>query len=288
MHSAPAAVCTPVRSQGGPTGALFREFAFTLAGAVIISGVVALTLSPMMASRLLRAGDSERGFQGWINRRFDRLRDAYVRGLAGTLKYRPAVLMVWAIVVLLIFPFYMFSQRELAPAEDQSVVFGILQASANSTLDQTRLYAAAVQDVYRSFPEYQHTFQLTFPTGGFGGIVTKPWSERKRKTSQIQMAAAAGLGKIPGVRVISMIPPALPGGGDFPVDFVIASTAEPQQLVEFANKIVQKAFASGLFMYADADLKFDQPQTVVVFNHDQRWEEHTSELQSHSDLVCRL
>src|SRR2546421_2134133 len=112
-----AAVYTPVGIQGGLTGALFREFAFTLAGAVIISGVVALTLSPMMASRLLRAGDSERGLQGWINRRFDRLREAYVRGLTSTLKYRPVVLMVWALAVLLIVPFYMFSQRELAPAE---------------------------------------------------------------------------------------------------------------------------------------------------------------------------
>ena len=264
-----AAVYTPVAIQGGLTGSLFREFAFTLAGAVIVSGIVALTLSPMMGSKLLRAADDERGFAGWINRRFDGLRDAYKRTLAGSLRYRPVVYLVWGVVVLLIFPFYTFSQRELAPAEDQSVVFGVIQASANSTLDQTRLYAAAVQDVYQSFPEYQHSFQLISPTGGFGGIVTKPWGERKKKTAEIQMESAAGLSKIPGVRVLSLIPPALPGGGDYPVDFVIASTAEPQQLVEFANKLVQKAYASGLFMYADADLKFDQPQTEVVFNHDQ-------------------
>src|SRR5438445_10371926 len=105
-----AAVYTPVALQGGLTGSLFREFAFTLAGAVIISGIVALTLSPMMASRLLRAGDSERGFQGWINRRFDRFRELYVSSLTSTLKYRPAVLMVWVFAVLLIVPFYMFSQ----------------------------------------------------------------------------------------------------------------------------------------------------------------------------------
>src|SRR5438093_7431222 len=215
-----AAVYTPVAIQGGLTGSLFREFAFTLAGAVIISGVVALTLSPMMGSKLLRSADTERGFAGWINRQFDRIRDRYKATLAGSLQYRPVVYVVRAAVLLLILPFYLFSQRELAPAEDQSVVFGIIQASANSTLDQTRLYAAAVQDVYKSFPEYQHTFQLTFPTGGFGGIVTKPWSERRKKTSQIQMEAAAGLGKIPGVRVISMIPPALPGGGGFPVERV--------------------------------------------------------------------
>src|SRR5262245_2139142 len=283
-----AAVYTPVAIQGGLTGSLFREFAFTLAGAVIVSGIVALTLSPMMGSKLLRAADNEHGFAGWVNRQFDRVREGYKRTLAGSLKYRPVVYVVWAVVVLLIFPFYMFSQRELAPAEDQSVVFGIIQASANSTIDQTRRYASAVQDVYSAFPEYQHTFQLIGPTGGFGGIVTKPWSERSKKTTQIQMEAAAGLGKIPGVRVISMIPPALPGGGDFPVDFVIASTAEPQQLVEFAYKLVQKAFASGMFMYADADLKFDQPQTEVVFDHDQVRSQGIDMSQAGADLSTLL
>jgi multidrug efflux pump len=109
--------------------------------------VVALTLSPMMGAKLLRAGDTERGFAGWVNRRFDSVRDAYTRTLSGTLRYRPVVLTLWAIVVLLIVPFYMFSQRELAPAEDQGVVFGVIQASANSTIDQTNLYTTQVADV---------------------------------------------------------------------------------------------------------------------------------------------
>jgi multidrug efflux pump len=263
-----AAVYTPVAIQGGLTGSLFREFAFTLAGAVIVSGVVALTLSPMMGSKLLRAGDTERGFAGWINRRFDGIREGYKRALSGTLQYRPAVYVVWAVVVALIPAFYMFSQHELAPNEDQSVVFGIIQAAPNSTLDQTKLYSAQVEGVYRSFPEYKNTFQLVFPTGGFGGMVTKPWSERKKTAQQLQFEASGGLSKIPGIRVISIIPPALPGGGDFPVDFVIASTAEPERLVEFANQLVGKAFGSGLFMFADADLKYDQPQAKVVFNRD--------------------
>src|SRR5262245_13241282 len=132
-----AAVYTPVAIQGGLTGALFREFAFTLAGAVIVSGIVALTLSPMMGSRLLRAGASERGFAGFINRRFERVRERYRRTLEGTLAYRPVVLTLWVIVVALIFPFYMFSQKELAPQEDQGFIFGIIQGSANSTLDQS-------------------------------------------------------------------------------------------------------------------------------------------------------
>jgi multidrug efflux pump len=263
-----AAVYTPVAIQGGLTGALFREFAFTLAGAVIVSGVVALTLSPMMSSKLLRAGDTERGFAGWINARFERVRRAYGRALGWTLADRPVVLALWAIVVLLIVPFYLFSQRELAPSEDQGVVFGIVQAAPNSTLDQTRLFSSQINDVYRSFPETDATFQIMGPTGGFGGMVTKPWSEREKTAAELQMESGAALSRIPGVRVIPLTPPALPGGGDFPVDFVIASTAEPEQLVEVANTLVQKAFASGLFMFADADLKFDQPQAEVVFQRD--------------------
>src|ERR1700686_1088249 len=167
-----AAVYTPVALQGGLTGSLFREFAFTLAGAVIISGIVALTLSPMMGSKLLRSGDTERGFAGWVNARFDRLRDRYVHALSNTLKYRPVVLTLWAIVVLLIFPFYMFSQKELAPAEDQSFMFCIVQAAANSTIDQTKLFAGQVEKIYDTFPERKATFQVIFPTGGFGGMVT--------------------------------------------------------------------------------------------------------------------
>jgi len=178
-----AAVYTPVAIQGGLTGALFREFAFTLAGAVIVSGVVALTLSPMMGSRLLRAGDTEKGFAGWINRRFDAVRSAYTRALAGTLRYRPVVLVLWGIVVALVVPFYMFSQQELAPVEDQGVVFGIVQAAPNSTLDQTKLFTTKVYEVYKSFPEAGATFQITSPTGGFSGMVTKPWSERNKTTS---------------------------------------------------------------------------------------------------------
>ena len=283
-----AAVYTPVAIQGGLTGSLFREFAFTLAGAVIVSGVVALTLSPMMGSKLLRPGDAERGFAGWINRRFDAVREFYTRTLTGTLASRPVVYVAWAFVLLLIVPFYMFSQRELAPSEDQSVVFGVLQASPNSTLDQTQLYATAVNDVYRSMPEAKNVFQITFPTGGFGGMVTKPWSERKKNIAQLQLEAAAGMSRIPGIRVITLTPPPLPGGGNFPVDLVIASTAEPQELAVFANQLVQKAFASGLFMYADADVKFDQPQARVVFNRDQLRSQGVEMSQAGRDLSTLL
>ena len=283
-----AAVYAPIGIQGGLTGALFREFAFTLAGAVIVSGIVALTLSPMMGSKLLRSGDTERGFAGMVNRRFESVRRLYTRNLEGTLRYRPVVLTVWAIVALLMVPFYMFSQRELAPAEDQGVVFGVIQASPNSTIDQTRLYTKEVNDVYTSFPESQSIFQITSPTGGFGGMVTKPWSERKKTAQQLLVESTGPLSKIPGIRVIPLTPPPLPGGGDFPVDFVIASSAEPQQLVEFAKQLVGTAFGSGKFIFADSDVKFDQPQAEVVFDRDKLRSQGVDLSQAGQDLSTML
>ena len=283
-----AAVYAPVGIQGGLTGALFREFAFTLAGAVIVSGVVALTLSPMMGSKLLRAGDTENGFAGWVNRRFESVRNAYARSLSGTLQYRPVVFVLWAIVVALIVPFYMFSQRELAPAEDQGVVFGVIQSSANSTIDQTNLFTTQVYDVYHSFPESASIFQITSPSGGFGGMVTKPWSERKKTAQQLLVESVGPLSKIPGIRVIPLTPPSLPGGGNFPVEFVITSAAEPRQLIDFANQLVQKAFASGMFIFADTDLKFDQPQAEVVFDRDKVRAQGVDLTQAGQDLSTML
>src|SRR6184192_4293661 len=283
-----AAVYAPIGIQGGLTGALFREFAFTLAGAVIVSGVVALTLSPMMGSRLLRQGDTERGFAGIINRNFDRVRNLYTRTLSGTLRYRPVVLTLWAIVAVLMIPFYMFSQRELAPNEDEGVVFSVLQAPANATIDQTNLFARQVYDVYHSLPEMGATFQITTPTGGFGGMVTKPWSQRKKSSQQLLIEATGPLSKIAGIRVIPLTPPPLPGGGTFPVDFVIQSSAEPQQLSELAGQLVQKAMASGMFIFADIDVKFDQPQTEVVFDRDKLRSQGVDLSQAGQDLSTLL
>ncbi len=265
-----AAVYTPVGIQGGLTGALFREFAFTLAGAVAVSGVVALVLSPMMSANLLKAGDTERGFAGWINHRFDKVRNA------------------WAVVVILAVPFYMFSMKELAPAEDQGVVFGIIQASPNSTLDQTNLYTQQVHDIYRAMPETGSIFQITSPIGGFGGMVTKPWSQRTKSAQTLMMQSMGPLSQVPGIRVIPTTPPPLPGGGDFPVDFVIASAAEPKELTDIANKLVEKAFKSGMFIYADADVKFDQPQTEVVFDRDKVRSQGVDLSQAGRDLSALL
>jgi multidrug efflux pump len=283
-----AAVYAPIGIQGGLTGALFREFAFTLAGAVIVSGVVALTLSPMMGSKLLRAGDTDRGFQGIVNRRFESVRKLYVRMLGGTLRYRPVVLTLWLLVAVLMVPFYQFSQHELAPAEDQGVVFGVIQSSANATLDQTNLFTTQVYDVYHSFPESGSIFQITNPNGGFGGMVTKPWSQRKKTAQELLIESTGPLSKIAGIRVIPLTPPPLPGGGNFPVDFVIMSAAEPEQVSKLAEQIVQKAMASGLFIYADTDVKFDQPQTEVVFDRDKLRSQGVDLSQAGQDLSTML
>jgi multidrug efflux pump len=182
----------------------------------------------------------------------------------------------------------MFSQRELAPAEDQGVVFGVIQSSANSTIDQTNLFTDQVYKVYKSFPESQSIFQITNPSGGFGGMVTKPWSERKKTTQQLLVESTGPLSKIAGIRVIPLTPPPLPGGGNFPVDFVIASAAEPQQVSALAEQIVQKAMASGMFIFADTDVKFDQPQTEVVFDRDKLRSQGVDLSQAGSDLATML
>src|SRR5438128_480132 len=242
----------------------------------------------MMGAKLLRTGDTERGFAGWINRRFDSVRRGYTRSLTATLRYRPVVLAVWIIVALLIVPFYLFSQQELAPYEDQGFFFGFVQASANSTLDQTKLFADQIHDVYRSFPESGSIFQITFPNGGFGGMTTKPWSQRTKTTQQLLMESMAPLSKIAGVRVVPQAPPPLPGGGSFPVDLVIASAAEPERLSELADQLVKKAFASGLFIFADADLKFDQPQVEIVFDRDKLRSQGVDLSQAGRDLSALL
>jgi len=264
-----ATVYLPIGLQGGLTGSLFREFAFTLAGAVTISGIVALTLSPVMSSRILKPGTGERGLAGRISRDFDRLKNRYGRILDATLAARPAVYVVWIAVSLAAVPMFIMSAKELAPIEDQGVIFGILDASANSTLDQNRIFAAEVNRVFLGEPESKFTFQVTFPNSGFGGMVVKPWDERKRTIFQILPDVQRKLQKIPGIRIFPTTPPALPGGGDFPVEFVLASTAETGEILEFANRLQRKAMQSGMFAFPPLiDVKIDQPQSEFVIDRD--------------------
>lgn len=263
-----AAVYAPIGFQGGLTGSLFREFAFTLAGAVLISGVVALTLSPMMASRLVISKGDSSTIKLKIERFLERVRQNYVSSLGWAFKFRAGILCIALILLFLIFPLYQFSSKELAPREDQGIVFGIVQASPNSTLDQTSRYTQALNAIYQSIPENANTFQLTQASGGFSGMLAVPWSQRNRSVFEIEGELWGKVGAVPGVRVIIATPPPLPGGSDFPVEFVISSTAEPREIYEYANQIVGAAFASGKFMFADSDLKFDVPRSEIVIDRD--------------------
>ncbi len=264
-----AAVYAPIGFQGGLTGSLFREFAFTLAGAVTISGVVALTLSPMMSAKLLKPGIEEHGLAGRIARGFVRLRAAYGRRLDATLAARPAVYTVWVVISLLSVPMFTMSAKELAPNEDQGVIFGIVDASANSTLDQTSAYTAAANKVFLSVPETDFTFQVTQPTSGFSGLVTKPWDQRKRSVFAIMPEVQQKLQALPGIRIFPVLRPSLPGGGQFPVEFILASTAETPQILEFAQQLQQKAMQSGMFAFPPIiDMKIDQPQAEFVIDRD--------------------
>jgi len=284
-----AAVYAPIGLQGGLTGSLFREFAFTLAGAVVISGVVALTLSPMMSRHLLKPGMEEHGFAGKIARDFKRFRGFYGRLLDVTLDSRPAVYTVWIAVSLLTIPMYTMSPKELAPTEDEGVIFGIIDASADSTLDQTSRFTAAVNQAYLSVPETKFTFQITRPNSGFAGMVVQPWGERKRTIFQILPEVQQKVRAIPGVRTLPVLRPALPGGGQFPVEFILASTADSEQLLQFARQIQLKAMQSKMFAFPPIiDVKIDQPQSEIVIDRDKTAELGLDLQQVGSDMAAMV
>ncbi len=263
-----AAVYTPIGLSGGLTGTLFREFAFTLAGAVMISGVVALTLSPVMSAKLLNAKVEHGWLPAHINAGFERLKGIYGRVLDTTLKFRPAVYGVWFVLFLLVMPLYTMSKRELAPTEDQGIVFGIVSTPANSTIDQVVPYTEEVNRIFEETPEFAYSFQVTNPGFGFAGMVATPWGERTRTTSEIHQELSARLATIPGVNVFSTVPGALPGGSQFPVEFVIASTADERELIGFAEQLRVAAMKSGSFYFTDVDLKYDMPKAEIVLDRD--------------------
>jgi multidrug efflux pump len=265
-----AAVYTPIAFQGGLTGSLFREFALTLAGAVAISGIVALTLSPVMSAYLLRdGGREERGLTGRINRGFDRLKAAYGRRLEGALHHRAPVYAAWIAVSVLGFAMFTQAPKELAPTEDQGVVFGIVNTPSNSTLDQLTPFTKEVNRTVMEIPESAFTFQITFPNGGFWGVGLDPWTERHRTAFEILPEVGKRVAAIPGVQTFPILPPALPGGGQFPVEFIIASTAESEEVLGFAKKIQEKAVASGMFAFPPLiDVKVDQPSSEIEIDRE--------------------
>jgi multidrug efflux pump len=267
-----AAVYAPIAFQGGLTGSLFREFALTLAGAVFISGIVALTLSPVMASQLLSHDREEHGLVGRINRDFDRLKNFYGRVLDWTLARRPMVYTIWIGLSLLTIPMFKMAwqAKEPAPAEDQGVIFGVVETPPDSTIEQTSFYADLAGHSFEKVPEREQVFQLTQPDGGFGGLVLKPWGERKRTAFQIVPEVQAMVSRLPGIRMSMVTPSPLPGGGEnFPLNLVVSATADPEQILKFAQQLQQQCATNGMFAFPPLiDTKVDQPEIELVIDRD--------------------
>jgi len=264
-----AAVYVPIGFQGGLTGALFREFAFTLAGAVFISGVVALTLSPMMSSKLLPPPEHRGKFARWVEGAFERMKRGYGRVLSGTLANRNLIYGIWIALSVLVVPMYIFSPKELAPNEDQGVVFGALDVPANATVEQLMPSTEEVYRVYKATPEFEQSFQITFANGGFGGMLLKPWDERKRSIFPIQEEISKKLYGVAGLRAPAILPAPLPSSGTFPVEMVITSTDRHEDLVPYADKIVKEATATGQFAFPPIiDVRLDQLKSDIVLDRD--------------------
>ncbi|MDQ8195727.1 efflux RND transporter permease subunit [Coraliomargarita sp. SDUM461004] len=263
------AVYLPVAFQGGLTGSLFQEFALTLSGAVIVSSVVALTLSPMLCSKVITSGE-HKGLAKLINSGFERIRSVYGAVLTVSLQSRWVIYGAWLALTLFCVPMFMFSSKELAPKEDQGVIFGIVDAPANQVIDENLRYTERVNEIFFSMPETRHSFQLTTPAGGFSGMVLAPWTERERNAFEVLPEVQQSLGSIAGVNLFATTPDPLPGGAEnFPMNFLLLSTAEPEQILEVAQQLQQKATMSGMFAFPPIiDTKIDQPQARFSVNRD--------------------
>ncbi len=269
------AVYLPIGFMGGLTGALFTEFAFTLAGAVGVSAVVALTLSPMMCSKLLLAPHHHNGIQNrfslYIDAQFEKCRKSYEKWLHYSLNYLSVTAAFSLIILGSIYLLYSTSRTELAPQEDQGIVISLLSTAPNATLDQTKLYMQQVYGTFLQFPELDHVFQLTGISGlntGISGIVLKPWDQRHRTTNQIQPILQGLFSQISGANIVAFQPPSLPGTSGLPVQFIVKTTDSYERLNEVSHAILDKARASGQFMFLDTDLKVDKPQTRIILNRD--------------------
>lgn len=269
------AVYVPIGFMGGLTGALFTEFAFTLAGAVTISAIIALTLSPMMCSKFLQkshnANNNHRLVE-WIDKQFERLRTFYERVLAAALHHLSVVIVFAVLIFTSIYFLYATAQSELAPQEDQGILISFLTAAPNATLGQTQLYSRQTFEAFKDFPEMDHVFQIEGFNGlnsGIAGMVLKPWDERHRTATDMQPLLQAKLGEVAGAQAVIFQPPSLPGaGGGLPVQFVIGTTDSYENLNQVTQNFLGKAQAMGLFGYVDSNLKFDKPQSKIVIDRD--------------------
>ena len=261
------AVYVPIGFQGGLTGALFTEFAFTLVGAVTVSAVVALTLSPMMTSKLLRRSQDvrpwERKLVTVIDRVFDWFHRRYVRWLRGSLNALPVTAAFALIILGSIYFLYGAAMSELAPEEDQGVIISVATTAANSTLQQRELYDHKTYEDFASFPETDHVFQLDVPGQDIAGMVLKPWDQRTRTAKVLQPLVQQKIAGTAGAQIVAFQPPALPGSQGLPIQFVIGTTEPFARLNDVAQKFLQDAQKSGLFIFVNTDLRLDKPQTVI-------------------------
>jgi multidrug efflux pump len=265
------AVYVPIGFQGGLTGALFTEFAFTLAGSVAVSGVVALTLSPMMSSRFFKPEQDGGRFAKTVDRLFDKVRRGYQRLLHALLDTWPVLIVMGVLLSLLLVAMFKMSQSELAPEEDQGIVVSQVVGPPTATADQMQTYADQIFKVAKGIPEYDQMFQITgVPTvnSGIGGVLFKPWDKRTRSAHEIQQDLQAKWNKVAGGRVAAFQFPPLPGASGLPVQFVITTTEPFENLNTVAQQVLDKARASGKFYFLDVDLKIDKPQATVVVDRD--------------------
>ncbi|MFO1088639.1 MAG: MexW/MexI family multidrug efflux RND transporter permease subunit [Hyphomicrobiales bacterium] len=267
-----AAVYAPIGFTTGLTGSLFREFAFTLAGAVVVSGIIALTLSPMMCSKLLKAQDSSGGFVRFLDRTFDRLKRGYQRRLERSLRGRPTTILILVGVILASGLMYVTTQKELAPDEDQGILFVVAKSPQYANLDYLEHYTDQLAQLFNTVNEKEHVFQINGSGGvqmGFAGILLKPWAERTRSQQDILKELQPKMGQVPGINVFAFSPPALPVAGEgTPLQFVITTPGDFIQLADVVQKFKEAADKSGLFIFTDTDLRFDTPQVELKIDHD--------------------
>ena len=263
-----AAVYTPIGFQGGLTGSLFLEFAITLAAAVVLSGIVAVTLSPVMSSRFVHEHGHEGRLTRLVNRAFDVVRDRYARLLDGAQEMRWAVVAAAVLIMLAAWPLYHWSRRELAPVEDQSHISLFMQAAPDASLAATNRASLQVVDAITAFPEAQFMWSLTANWGAFGGLVAKNWKERDRSTEQMYGAVYGAVSQVPGLRVFPRLDPPLPTPGQYDVEIVLQSDVPPEQMLETVGAVLQAGWTSGKFLYVDTDLKIDLPEARVIIDRE--------------------
>ena len=264
-----AAVYTPIGFQGGMTGSLFLEFAITLAAAVVVSGLVALTLSPIMSASFVHPHGKEGWLTAHVNHAFEAVRRGYAWLLDTALAIRWVVVAAAIVISASSFWFYSNSKRELAPIEDQSHIFLFFDASPDATLASVNNESMKVVDAVTSFEDTKFMWSLVGNFGGFGGMVHKYWKDRQRAPRDNYLPLMMKLSQIPGLRVFPRLDPPLPTSGIHDVELLLLSNSPVEQMAEVAGKLVGAAFGSGKFVYADADLKIDRPQARVMVDREQ-------------------